>query len=583
MTHICYLYVYSYRKLKNVGVSFDPHYSIKVVDNQLKIEKQSIIPDDFWNKGIYSVTSIVGGNGTGKTSILRCLMEVVLDGYNAKDCKGVVVYENNDMLEIYQSSDHQFPRLTVSSNVPYKEINGLNSIDVMYYSGHFSPFKDRDDVLSAELDGAYIASDQWLLIHDLLSYTNFDSLYLSGRMYSYLNAYQAQNNARICELLMLDGIDKILHDVQLPHYILITENESGAEHLANSLNDKVLIPGFSSNVKDGRQWKISVLIYSNIINLIAEHKILRDDLLPILDEWLNFKIDGDILDVFENFIQQVDISKNARFMLETLCEVLKRLVSICNYAEESNMFYISIEEGKEQLRGFIDELLNSDYFLTSKFFDIHYSHSVYKNTILSSGEQEMLNLLSRLYYGIILRPQRISNLKTPTLLLLDEAEIGFHPEWQRRYINLLLQFLQKMKMVKPRIDFQLVVTSHSPIILSDMPLCCVNVLERDKNGYTVVRKEKSETFGENVFNLYRRAFVMQDGLIGAFASEKIQKVVEDIKHKRNIKSLPQRIKLIGDVQIRNYLTLKYAKINKEGAVKLLEEQIKQIKHGDIWK
>ena len=65
--------------------------------------------------------------------------------------------------------------------------------------------------------------------------------------------------------------------------------------------------------------------------------------------------------------------------------------------------------------------------------------------------------------------------------------------------------------------------------------------------------------------------------MGEFAENVIKKILSDIEEGKDVETLPERIQLIGDPQIRNYLTMKYASINKEGAVSLLEDQIRQIK------
>ena len=51
-----------------------------------------------YNETTYSVTSIVGNNGAGKTSALRFLMEAVVEGYHAHGINGIVVYEKDGRL-----------------------------------------------------------------------------------------------------------------------------------------------------------------------------------------------------------------------------------------------------------------------------------------------------------------------------------------------------------------------------------------------------------------------------------------------------------------------------------------------------
>jgi len=255
--------------------------------------------------------------------------------------------------------------------------------------------------------------------------------------------------------------------------------------------------------------------------------------------------------------------ESVRPILKTLHHVLRLLFTICQYDSTTNVFFFDVAGQRDQLRRFIDNLLNSHFYLTSKFFDIYYSHGLYSNTILSSGEQEMLNLLSRLYYGIAIRTKHDSTSKTPTLILLDEAEIGFHPEWQRKYINLLIQFLTNPVIVDPDYVCQLVITSHSPIILSDLPMNCVTILEKDDKKNTVVKTDESQTFGENVFNLYRRAFVMKEGLVGAFASRKIKSLFERIRGGETGKDVLKELLLIGDDRIRGFLQSEIEKKRRE--------------------
>ena len=90
MTHLCYIYIYSYRLLRNVEIAFDHHYTFKMDKGTLHIEKSDALPNHYFGNGIYSVTSIVGNNGAGKTSALRFVMESVVEGYRIQEMDGVV-------------------------------------------------------------------------------------------------------------------------------------------------------------------------------------------------------------------------------------------------------------------------------------------------------------------------------------------------------------------------------------------------------------------------------------------------------------------------------------------------------------
>jgi hypothetical protein len=78
---------------------------------------------------------------------------------------------------------------------------------------------------------------------------------------------------------------------------------------------------------------------------------------------------------------------------------------------------------------------------------------------------------------------------------------------------------------------QLIVTSHSPFIVSDMPRENILFLKRDGDGMCEVVKQdvaldRRETFGANIHSLYTHEFFLKDGLIGDFAKGKIDEITK---------------------------------------------------------
>lgn len=70
------------------------------------------------------------------------------------------------------------------------------------------------------------------------------------------------------------------------------------------------------------------------------------------------------------------------------------------------------------------------------------------------------------------------------------------------------------------------------------------------------RDEQAETFAENIFNLYRRSFFMEDGLIGEFASNKIDALkarIEQCHSRLEMETIQKEIDYIGDTFIKGYL------------------------------
>lgn len=115
---------------------------------------------------------------------------------------------------------------------------------------------------------------------------------------------------------------------------------------------------------------------------------------------------------------------------------------------------------------------------------------------LSSGESQMLYFLGQLKACLT------TSLSAPAVILMDEIEVAFHPEWQRHLIDVLLDlFAQVANDNKSFRRPQVVLATHSPFLLSDV-----------LNGKTLtldnVKGEKLETFGANIHDLLSRSFFM---------------------------------------------------------------------------
>ncbi len=105
---------------------------------------------------------------------------------------------------------------------------------------------------------------------------------------------------------------------------------------------------------------------------------------------------------------------------------------------------------------------------------------------VSSGNaylvQRMISLLGRMYSLHVLRETDPATIhEAPGLLLIDEAENQFHPEWQKR-------FLPGVREVFP--NLQIIATTHSPFVLASAPDARVYVCHYDPaTRRTTVREE----------------------------------------------------------------------------------------------
>jgi predicted ATP-dependent endonuclease of OLD family len=191
-------------------------------------------------------------------------------------------------------------------------------------------------------------------------------------------------------------------------------------------------------------------------------------------------------------------------------------------------------------------------------FDILFKYKKnYKNveSMPSQGEISLLFLLSSIYSSLIpiLKDEQNDHkeyFKNNVMIILDEPMNSLHPQWQKNFIYNLINFLKENF---PDIEFQIVLTTHSPFILSDLPKEYVIFLDKFdyktkekypkldikdlKNGNCINVSEHIElkTFGANIHTLLSNGFFMSDGLMGEFAKGKINEIKDFYDANKNLK------------------------------------------------
>lgn len=142
--------------------------------------------------------------------------------------------------------------------------------------------------------------------------------------------------------------------------------------------------------------------------------------------------------------------------------------------------------------------------------------------------------------------------KKDVVLLIDEIEEHFHPTWQKYIMQYLLDFL---KTLYEFCRFQVVVSSYSPIILSDFMKNQIIRITMS-NGKFNAEQAIEETFGSNSTHLYYYLFSMENGQIGELAKNLINEAIEyvhDSEASGKNDKIEYIIEHIGDEFIRRKL------------------------------
>ena len=181
---------------------------------------------------------------------------------------------------------------------------------------------------------------------------------------------------------------------------------------------------------------------------------------------------------------------------------------------------------------------------------------------MSSGEKQLLNNFGALIYHLrnIDSVTDEGRLYENVNIILEEIELYFHPEYQRKVVNMLLEKLYAISFLHiKRISITFV--THSPFILSDIPLCNVLFLKGGKPAYTQMQEN---TFGANIHGMLKNGFFLPSLPMGEFAHEKINGLFEKLNgYKLNAQSKEQaewfysNIMRVGEPYIREQLMRLY--------------------------
>ncbi len=268
--------------------------------------------------------------------------------------------------------------------------------------------------------------------------------------------------------------------------------------------------------------------------------------------------DNDIEDPLLDFIRK-DNSHISKKVRQTL-NFLKSTQSVENRniwkaPEVVTRIELSTEDYLKWLQSFelpLNELKPSYLieFALPGFFNVDFEFTSDSGQIiefgkLSSGEQQMiLNTNTILYHLYNLQSVHSKAKVNPDATLprikykdvnivLDEIELYYHPEMQRRLVKSVIDSFENIKAKGENgiSSINVCFLTHSPFILSDIPFENILklILKEDEYNGAV-----TETFGANIYDILGDAFFMNKGFIGEFAMDKIKEILDYIDKKNYI-------------------------------------------------
>ncbi|MFH6770269.1 hypothetical protein V8G56_16080 [Gaetbulibacter aquiaggeris] len=502
--------------------------------------------EGFWGDNLYLVSALVGANGTGKSSILNVFR-------NNSFCYFIYEYPDGDEFKIVKNTEK------INDIIYYTPFLNIQNQD--YVNGNFK------DISKYEL---------------MLEDTEYETVALSSQ----LELHNSENLKRWIKFRQLNGVEPFLSEISLPVFnkINIKINFVGPRVHDTSYRFRPFFDRFKA-IKDeeeirkfdqlreinpevrgkdrpkyfGSKIKLELEIIERVIDKVQNilevsgNKYLNEGYInnsltvesQEFSEILGFK------DAFYWFLDNafIQFSKDSEKILFP-ADKIKKLIEVLLVNIPDSSFEI---ENWTELNVSLDvalEILNAyEEFIISFKDDFNLDRKILltfrpdKN--ISSGEKNMYDLFSSLYdyqfkvdQNILEDYNRYSRREGHNdnyLILLDEADLGFHPQWRKKFVKSILELFSFLFTKK---KIQILFTSHDPLSLSDIPKN--NVVFLDKHPETKLtyvlnedQKELKRTFGANITNLLADSFFVKDGLIGDFAKTKINEIINWINSNKN--------------------------------------------------
>lgn len=576
--------------------------SVHLTDNRSHIVK------NFYGKNISSLMAIVGKNGSGKTLVSRMLLEYLPDGLHSNDSlnnpdlmqslgcvsdwdnkalyvfyddeKGIVTFCPNHVSLNYQHEQetNEIEYKIMELNNLYKELStavqcgiyltnvfnpsefldsyhklGLESGTIKFQQTYSPAFilKHEAEEQTKSLYGYQCAGNQYIGVLQKYAQEQMHSLYfayMNKQAALFLNSYQRipekiKDDLHVYQEFDIDVVEFGTYSEVYPYVNLDSDGNYKKAFHNLELNDQALITAkafYVSKIHDIGKNVLILLYFNMLLEVYIVFVGSNNNIIQELENLFNSgitAIDNNILNLVKNHLLDNKLPQN---------------------------------DWENQIVEFIDFLLKQDEkswvgaignrsFAETEFLEWYYKEITKKTSFVkrnlifrwkptSSGEMAIANLFA--YLDDAIENLAKTNEKQNILLIVDELDCYLHPQWQQYVINLLLDRLQEYT----NYTFQLIITSHSPIILSD--LCKDNVLKLDQ---LQAQLETKKTFGADISHLYYDSFFMEEGDIGDFAKQNIKLVIQALKEENltEEEKLLFIIENIGQDIVRERLRGKY--------------------------
>jgi predicted ATPase len=472
---------------------------------------------------------IIGPNGTGKSNILRAVIDIFRDleelqqkdkRTNTLQGKFFLSYASNGLVNIISNNT----KITENSIVFLDTNHTVEFSDKIKFEEQIKLFKRRDKIVHI-VDGKLnndlkqLNIPERIIASSIMLTDKYPTVKKGNNFYQYMGV-RRENSGIIAgtRTYIIRIVNHLIESVDNEVFIQKLENMLTYLELEKSI-DISYNPKFWEKIfrKD-----LTIEFFQEFFEKFWKHTNREKNAPPFSVNYYNANIKGN------------------ETLIKSLVLECRKISTEFKFKDKSKTPYFGFEVFEDQIQKKRANLIKHLYkldLITYPTLSLKKKSADFNIEQSSSGEAHFLTTM----IGIA------STIKQKSIILLDEPEISLHPNWQMKYIQFIADNFKDFA------SCQFIIATHSPYLISDLHIENSKIIGLRKSDKIEVIPglEKVNTYGWSVEQILLEIF-KTPGDRNFYVSEIVSKAIELMgDEKASVKAIEKQLDLVKSINLDN--------------------------------